>query len=327
MREIIAMRTIPKRMNSPQLLTSYEPCNRKGVWSRDWQKWKISDTEMLQRSIRAGLLSDRSDFNVVAGEEAMSLGAEPGLDSKEFNLFDQVVHLGNLADIITYATRKPGERPWLVPDDVRLGDGPTWRPASLVDPTGTYLRRIALVSNWGDDRHFGECRGWFGMGEICALEMPMQLVVAIVGQSRGGKRHSPFSKGLLHPVNKRLKFRKKNNPHEPFKASWNMVWREDHDEISTSSWLESMTSDLVLQDHLFKIDIPLPTKEVQKRIRDLAAKKLDEIESANILPDQQLSTCDHPYPCLFRNPCHASKEPSQKYGFVPVQSLESPPMP
>ena len=53
-------------MNSAGLLSAYEPCNRKGVWSRDWQKWTISDTEMLQRSIRAGLLSTRRDFNVVA---------------------------------------------------------------------------------------------------------------------------------------------------------------------------------------------------------------------------------------------------------------------
>lgn len=303
---------------SAELLTMYEPCNRKGIWARDWEKWKISDIEMLQRSIRAGLLSDRKDFNIAAGEETMFISAESGLESKEFNLYDQCVHLAALSDIVTLSVRKSSENPWLIPEDVRLGDGPTWRSAAYLRPDGAYLRRIALVSNWGDDRHFAECRGWFSMGEMVAYGLPMQLVVAVIGQSRSGKRHSPFTKGLLHPVNKRLKFKKKNNPSEPFKDSWTPVWREDHDEISTESWLQSMLTDTVLEDHLFKVDIPLPTKEAQRKIRDLASKKLEEIETANILPDQQLSTCDHPYPCVFRNACHSGNSPSGRYGFVQI---------
>ena len=311
------------KMNSPQLLSAYERCNRAGVWSRDWRKWKMFDTEMLQRSIRAGLLSDRKDFNIASGEETMTLSAEPGLETKEYGVFDQCVHLAALSDIITAAVRKPSERPWLIPEDVRLGDGPTWSSAAYLDPSGTHLRRIAIVSNWGDDRHFGECRGWFSMGEMVAYNLPMQLVVAVIGQSRSGKRHSPFTKGLLHPVNKRLRFKKKADKDTPFKASWLPVWREDHDEISTESWLQSMLTDLVLEDHLFKVDIPLPTKEAQRKIRDLAAKKLEEIETADILPDQQMSTCDHPYPCLFRNNCHSGNAPSGKYGFVRVDQVSA----
>ena len=306
---------------SAELLAMYESCNRKGVWGRDWGKWKISDTEMVQRSIRAGLLSDRKDFNVVSGEEAMSLGAEPGLESKEYNLFDQVVHLGNLADIISLAVRKPSERPWRLPEDVRLGDGPTWRSAAYLSPAGDYLRRLAIVSSWNDDRHFAECRGWFSMGEICAYSMPMQMVVAVVGPSRSGKRHSPFTRAYRHPVNKGIRFRRKGGQGEGFKSSWVQIWREDFDEISTESWLQSMITDAVLPDHLFKIDIPLPTQEVQRKFRDLAAKKLEEIETANILPDQQLSTCDHPHPCVFRNPCHSGAEPSGRFGFVRVDQI------
>jgi hypothetical protein len=159
------------------------------------------------------------------------------------------------------------------------------------------------------------------MGEMVAYSLPMQLVVAVIGQSRSGKRHSPFTKGLLHPVNKRLRFKKKADKDTPFKASWLPVWREDHDEISTESWLQSMLTDCVLEDHLFKVDIPLPTKEAQRKIRDLASKKLEEIETADILPDQQMSTCDHPYPCVFRNNCHSGNSPSGKYGFVRVDQV------
>jgi hypothetical protein len=310
-------------MTSPQLLSAYERCNRSGVWSRDWRKWKMSDAEMLQRSIRAGLRSDRKDFNIASGEETMTLSAEPGLETKEYNVFDQCVHLAALSDIITAAVRKPSERPWLIPEDVRIGDGPTWRSAAYLSPDRNYLRRIAVVSNWGDDRHFGECRGWFSLGEMVAYSLPMQLVVAVIGSSRGGKRHSPWTKGLLHPVNKRLRFKKKNSVNEPFKATWLPVWREDHDEITSESWLQSMLDDYVLQDHLFKIDIPLPTIENQKIILDLAVKKLDEIQNANVLPDQQYSTCDTPDPCLFRSNCHSGNLPSWKHGFVPVDQVLS----
>jgi hypothetical protein len=174
------------------------------------------------------------------------------------------------------------------------------------------------VSNWGDDRHFGECRGWFSMGEICAYNLPMQLVVAVIGQSKGGKRHGPFTKGLQHPVNRKLKFKKKNNPSEPFKSSWLPIWREDHDEISTESWLNSMLEDTVLPDHLFKVDIPLPNQDAQMKIKDLMCKKLEEIETSDILPDQNMSTCDFPVPCVFRNNCHSGNNPSGKYGFVKI---------
>jgi hypothetical protein len=305
-------------MYSAQLLTEYEHCNRAGVWSRDWKKWKIKDTEMIQRSIRAGLLSDRPDFNVASGEETMTLSAEPGLETKEYNVFDQCVHLASLSDILSYAIRKPSEKPWLIPEDVRIGDGTTWRSAAYMDPTGTYLRRIAVVSNWGDDRHFSECRGYFSMGEICAYNLPMQLVIAVIGQSKSGKRHSPFTKGIQHPVNRKLKFKKKNNPNEPFKSSWLPIWREDHDEITTESWLNSMLEDTVLPDHLFKVDIPLPTQDAQRKIKDLICKKLEEIETADILPDMQMSTCDFPQVCTHRVHCHSGNNPSGKYGFVKI---------
>lgn len=276
---------------------------------------------MIQRSVRAGLLSDRKDFNIASGEECMTISAEPGLETKEYNVFDQCVHLAALSDILTAAIRKPSERPWLLPEDVRLGDGTTWHSAAYLSPSGDYLRRIALVSNWGEDRHFQECRAWFSLGEMAAYNLPMQLVVAVIGQSRSGKRHSPFTRAYRHPVNKGVRFRRKGGQGEGFKSSWIQIWREDFDEISTESWLQSMLTDSVLQDHLFKIDIPLPTKEAQRKIRDLANKKLDEIENANILPDQQFSTCDFPVACVFRNNCHANQPPSGKSGFVPVNQV------
>ena len=190
----------------------------------------------------------------------MTLSAEPGLETKEYNVFDQVCAFSG-ALRHHHRRRQEALRASLVdPGGCEARRRPYVSSASYLSPSGDYLRRIAIVSNWGDNRHFGECRGCVLMGEMVAYNLPMQLVVAVIGQSRSGKRHSPFTKGLLHPANKRLKFKKKNNPSEPFKASWTPVWREDHDEISTESWLQSMLTDCVLEDHFFKVDIPLPIK-------------------------------------------------------------------
>lgn len=314
-------RHTPFFMDSPTLLTHFETCDRKGAWSRDWEKHKLDNTDFIQLCIRAGLTSSRPDFGEAADEQAMGLGAEPGLDSKEHNLYDQVVHLAAISDIVTQAVRKPSEPPWLLPEPVQLGDGSTWHPNGYMDPSGTFLRRIALVSSWNNDRHYAECKSWESLGEICAYNMPMQLVVAVIGQNKGGKRHSYWSHGLRHPVSKQLRFRKRNDKSSPFKSSWIEVWREDFDEITTQAWLEAMLQDAVLTDVLFKIDIKIPEKAARDRIRDLAAKRLDKIAKIKTLPDENLSSCSWPTKCLFIRPCHNGDIPSGRYGFVSVDSI------
>jgi hypothetical protein len=308
-------------MNSALLLHHYEHCNRDGFWSRDWERYKIDSTEMMRRSIRAGLTSSRPDFGECAGEEAMGLGGEPGLDSKHHNLYDQVVHLGSISDIVCHAIRKSKEPPWLIPDPVALGDSSTWTSAAYLAPDGSHLRRVCLVSGWSDDRHFSEARSWFSMGEVCAYNLPMKQAVVVLGSNRDGKRHGHWSRAVLHPVNRKLRFRKRTEVSTGFKNTWVPIFREDRDEITTTTWLQSMLDDGVLQDSLFTVDIPVPSKEVRQRILDLAARKLERILKTKTIPDQQLSTCDYPVPCVFRSNCHKNEEPSGRFGFVRIDQL------
>lgn len=303
-------------MDSPYLLHHFEHCDREGYWARDWEKLKPDDTEMLHRALYAGLTTPREDFGQAAGEECYSLGSVCGLETDKWNVHEQVVHLSCLSEILTVASRKAVEPPWLVPKPIQLREGPTWTSGAYLDPSGKHLRRIVLASSWNDDRHFSECRAWNSLGEVCAYNLPMQLVVAVIGQNRSGKRYSYWSRGLRHPANKKLRFRKKNDVATGFKDTWREAWREDFDEISTKDWLQAMLEDDVLKDVFFKIDIPVPEKIAQQRIVDLAARKLERLDKLRELPDQNLSTCDWPKPCCFRNNCHAQNEPSGRYGFV-----------
>ena len=305
-------------METAPLLTAAEPCARKGHWFQDWQRFKFTDTEMLQKAIRTGLTSTREDYGDVAGEECMALGADPGLLTEYPNVYDQTFHLCCLSDILTSVIRKPKEGSWRLPERVDLGDGLEWVPSAYVDPSGSHLRRIVLVSSWNEGRHYSECRAWASLGEICCIGLPMQMVVAIIGPSRDGKRHSPWSKAFAHPVNKKIRFKRRNFVGTGFKDTWEQIWREDHDEISTETWAQTMLDDSVLADHLFSIEIPLPTKENRQRIVDLAKKKLDIFRKTTELPMQNLSTCDWPVICPFRNPCHSNQQPSGRFGFINI---------
>lgn len=305
-------------MTSPELLTVYEPCNRAGYWDRDWERIKIGLDELLQAGLKEGVTTERKDFGEAAGEAIISIAASREVVSDQHNIYDQCVHLASIADIVSCAIRKPSEAPWLIPQSVILPNGQQWHSGAFLSPDGTKLRRIALTSNWSDNKHYSFARSWFSLGEAAIFEMPMQQVTIILGQHRDGKRHGYWSHGLQHPVSKQLRFRKKTDKAIPFKSSWIEVWREDYDQISTAEWLSAMLTDGVLKDVAFTVDVPVPEKSVRKNLMDLAARRLDEIYSANILPEKQLSTCDWPEVCPHRAHCHADAEPSGRYGFVRI---------
>lgn len=287
-----------------EMLTAFEQCPRKAHWMRAWERTKLDAAQMLQQAIRAGLTSQRADFGEAAGEECYGLGVDPGLSTPHYDVHSEVCHLSCIADIVTTAIRKASEPAWEVPEALE-----SWKPSCFLSPDGMHLRRIVLVSNWNDDRHYNECRSWQSLGAVCAYELPMQQAVIVLGQNRNGKRHSPWTKGLRHPRNKQLRFRKKNDVSEPFKDTWLPVWREDFDDISTHDWLEAMLQDGVLQDVCFNVDIPVPEKTARQQILDLAKRKLERLAACEELPDPQFANCNWPKPCIFRTPCHAGREP------------------
>lgn len=306
-------------MDTAELITFDESCHRAGHWAQSWEKYKLTPTQMLQIGVESGVMeTKRKDWGEFAGETVYGLGVEPGIISNEQDHHSEVVHLACIADIATCAVRRPGEAPWKEPDTLQ-----SWSTSALLSPDGSHLRRIVFVSNWSDDRHYSVCRGWQSLGDVCHYNLPMQIVVVVLGQHRSGKYHSYWSHGLRHPVSKQLRFRKKNDKANPFKNSWLEVWRSDFDEISTQQWLAGMLDDGVLKDCCFKIDVQVPDKDARRKVIELAARKLDRIAKTKTLPDIQYTGCDWPQPCLFRSNCHKGDEPSGRYGFVRTESLST----
>lgn len=312
-------------INTPALLTSLETCPRKGFWSKDWAFQRIPAKEMVSQAIRTALLApsqpESPPWGELAGDAMMQLGADRGLDTDVHNVYDSVLHHACLVDLLVSSIRKPNDPPWMTPAASKL-----WTPDCYLSPDGNSLRRIVLVSNWSDSRHYSECRSWYSLGEMAHYDLPMQLVVFVIGQQRNGKRSSPWTQGFLHPMNKQLRFRKKSrSTSEVFNDKWNKVYREDHDEISRETWLDSMLRDDVLAEVCFRVDIPLLDHPHRLRIRQTTERKLSALHAMKEKPDIQYSTCDFPVPCVFKRCCHVfpEREPSEKNGFVPVSVLDS----
>lgn len=304
-------------MDTAEVIEGIERCGRIPFWGRDWILNRLTPSDMLDIGLKAGLTAPiGSEYGMEAGETLYALGATRQIKSKQHDIHAEVVHLASIADIVTTAIRKPADEPWKTPESLVR-----WKSGCFLSPDGSHLRKVIFVTSWSDDRHYSLCRSWSAMGEVCHYQLPMQLVVVMLGKHQSGRYQSYWTRGLRHPVNKKLRFRKKIDISNPFKSSWVEVWREDHDEIGTQEWLNAMISDDVIRDVLFKIDVAIPERAARQRIIDLAQRKLDRLEKLKTLPEQSLSVCDWPVPCLHRRHCHANEEPSGKYGFVPVSNL------
>jgi len=269
---------------------------------------------MVSEALRASLTACEGVWGEVAGDAMLQLAEDRGLETDIHNVYDMVTHHACLADILVSAIRKPDDDPWLIPDPVQ-----NWNPDCYLSPDGSHLRRIVLVSHWSDDRKVSECQNWYTQGEVAAYDLPMQLVVFIIGQQRNGKRLSPWCSGFLHPKNHQLRFRKKSRATtEVFNDKWDKIQREDHAEISRETWLEGMLQDDVLPEVCFRIDIPVLEKIHRQKVLDLARRQLDRMDSIRETPDLQLSGCRWPAPCQFLRCCHGTteREPSEKSGYL-----------
>jgi len=308
-------------MNSPELLTDFELCDRRGYWSRDWERGRITFQQLLEAGIKAGLTSTRMDYGQEAGEAVISLAAEREIVTKELNVYDLAVHHASLADVLCHAIRTPHERQWGFPEPTRLPNGIEWQGSAFMSPDGSKLRRVILVSHWDQDRHYSFCRSWETIGNIAAYTLPMQLAICVLGPMREGKHYGYFSRAYRHPINKGLRFRKRTEGR--FKESWSQIFREDFDDIPTLDWLSAMHSDGVLADSAFSVTVDVPSRDAQKHVLDLASRKLDKLMNLKEVPDERFTGCSWPVRCPYISPCHAGMEPNGRFGFVRIDQIGS----
>jgi hypothetical protein len=264
-------------------------------------------TTMVHAAVRHALMSGVPDPGEAAGDFIMQLAADRGIeyDRDRTNLYRCALSHASASDLIVTAIQRSRKETWSVPSDL-----PQWRTSAMIDPSGDKLRRFVAVSAWSEGRDLYEKRSWHVLGEICHYELPMEMVVAVLGPLQSGRRQSHWNKALFHHNGNQLRFRLRRRASvEGFKETWQVIYREEHAEITREKWLDAMRDDEVLQDSLFVVRIPVPDEAQCGIIRDLAARQLDRLHAIAEVPPRQLVTCNEPlHPCPFRICCWSDPE-------------------
>lgn len=301
-------------MDTSKSLTAHDRCSRSAFLGKDWERKLVSPTSALYQAIEAGLeYEGEEDPGQVAGDTVMTIATERGLDTTQADQYGQALHLCALADILTFFLRVGA--PWERPEDAKVGKG-AWESSAFLDASGTRLRRLVIVDRWSDERARAESHSWRSIGECVAYDLPMTQTVIVIGQHRDGRRHSPWSKAWLHPVNSALRMRKRSG--EEFGGKWKPVWREEL-EFSREKWIDAMTDDGILGDVAFEVEVLVPDGAAKSKIGWLIEKKMAEIRETLTLPDPRPSVCDWPSPCQFRDSCWNFTLPSERNGFIKIQ--------
>ena len=291
---------------SAELLDQYDRCERRYSYEQKYQAKVISPLGMLYAALESALLD--SDPEQEAKDTCMRIAGSQELITGELNAFLTIRHIGYLAGIIAVALR---ERLGVLERvQSRICEDFKWR-SDLFETQNGELHRIELVSYLDDDRLRATAHSWRVIGELAALERPLTLTNVIIGAQRGGRRHSEWSKGLLHPSNKALRFARRNQKNTGFNENWEKVWREHQSEISTEKWLAAMRADDVLDGLILSREIAYNSKDnrmiaARREMAYLAVAMEGSYERAPM----RRSSCDETGKgaCVFQNVCYSPTE-------------------
>jgi hypothetical protein len=283
-------------MLSAQILDTYDRCERRFAFSQAYEPKIISPLAVLYAAVEAALVDD--DPEQAAKDETMRIASTHDIILTEINAFVTTRHLGYLAAIIAVALRGRFGAFRAVPETAGWHSG-------LFEAESGKRHRIELVSHFDDDRLRAAAHSWRVVGELAALQKPLTLTAVVIGPQRGGRRHSEWAKGLLHPANKQLRFAPRNNKKTGFNDGWNKVWREQ-ETISTERWLQQMSDDGVIDQLIVSRDIAYRADDN----RMLAARReMDDIsklmQSASSLSPMRRSSCDEWGGCCWQSACYS----------------------
>lgn len=269
-------------MLSAEKLHYFDTCPRKYAFTQGYESKIISPLGLLYAALEVGICADEPEQ--AAKDRTLEIAKEFELDAGEHNRFLVVRHVGFLAGIISMALR---ERLGILAPVTPTKD---WESALFETQAGV-RHRIELVSAFDDDRLRQSAHSWGVIGELAALEKPLTLTAVVIGAHRGGRRHSAWSKGYLHPQNHTLRFARRGQ--KGFSDGWDEVWRDHRTEISTEKWLEAMKSDAALDGLILSREIAYNASDA----RMIAARKEmrileKEMGSAREDSPMRRSSCD-----------------------------------
>lgn len=300
--------------NSAALLADFDRCRRCAYHGQNWELNRIPPNQILQQAVESALSAETEDPGQWAGDEVMQLCADRGLRTAHLNLFDLGLHFAALGDLLTTLLRGSGG-PWERPEDIQLGNT-LWQSSAFLNGLGTRLVKVILIDRWSPERESSERHSWRVLGECAAYQMPMQVLVCNLGQTRDGRHVGPLTKGWLHPRSHQLRLKKRDG--QGFDKNWTPVWRENRSEMSRDRWIDAMREDDVLSACVFPLEVDVPESNVGRQMRELAERNLESLAQMKQAPEMSISQCFFPTPCAFTAHCWEGIQISEREGYVPL---------
>lgn len=286
---------------SARMLDDFDKCERRFAFLQKYEPKLISPLGMLYAALEAAVVDP--DPEQAAQDACMRLASTRELQVEHLNAFLTIRHTGFLAGIIAVALR---ERLGILK---RCDIAPNWESALFETATGI-RHRIELVSHFDDDRLRAAAHSWRVVGELAALQTPLTLTAVVIGPQRGGRRHSEWSKGLLHPQHHGLRFVRRNQKNVGFNDSWEKVWREHRSEISTAKWLEEMKQDGVVENLILSREIAYKDDNRMEQARRDMEFFAVAMEGSYERAPMRRSSCDDWGGCPFAHVCWNPTEAS-----------------
>lgn len=232
-------------------LEAVDSCDRKYALLRDYEPTLMSPTAMLYAGIEAGLVGENPGES--AKDAIRELSSRVDLDAKALSGLSGVRHVGLLAEVLSVALRRViGKLNRVQPVEWM---GHTWESGLFECHKTRTVHRIVLIPHYDDEILRSFAHQWGVVGELAALGRDIMLTAVVIGQSRGGRRHSHWTKGLTHPVQKSLRFARRDGEKSGFTKGWKDVWREQT-QITAEAWLDQMTTDGVLEEMIVTRKVP-----------------------------------------------------------------------
>lgn len=288
---------------TPAILASDDWCHRQCFYLQRYPPLALTPREILRQAIEHGLSSEADDYAGAAKDHAMELCASTVIDTAETDLLSLAEHIAHLAEMVVWIGRTGS--PWERPEPIAIGDGAQWRSGAFLSQNQAKLRHLICVDRWDALREMELRTSWQIAGECSAYQVPMDVVILVIGAMRAGRWASPFTTAWRHPVAKNLRFRKRDG--NDFGAAWTKVLRE-RDGADRDEWLDALTEDGVLAEcaHALSVDVP------ERETVTLSVRKLERIAAQGEVPEPQPSRCfDRMRPCAFRGCCPKGLEPSE----------------
>lgn len=305
-------------------LSAWQQCRRRYLLYSEFMPRRWRPHSLFDACLRRGIVAlsrgdDPVETSVVARTELMTAAANPGLDVPPGTAPYLVAKdlSAMLATVLCALSRLTLLR--LSPvTPVPLNGAATWRVTSLADDSGA-LHRWVTVAALDEDTLARELHGWYVAGDICATRLPLTLHVVVIGQRRGGRQASPWTRGWRHPTlpMTRIRFRKSDG--SALKSNWTPVYLADEPSHDTpraiTDWVDGIERDGIAGQLIQHIPVDVPSDAacddtVAQIALEAAAMRLAVAERRSapyFAHPMSRGACDGIVPCVWQPCCYSPR--------------------